>query len=269
MTDHYEELLVELTNHTLTVTLNRPDIHNAISHQAMVDELVRVCEQVNQDSEIRAMILTGAGTSFCAGGNIKDMQQKSDMFAGDPATIEAAYKAGIQRIPKALWAVEVPVVAAINGAAIGAGCDLAMMCDIRVASSTARFAESFVKLGIIPGDGGAWFLPRIIGHARASHMALTGSAIDAHTALEWGMVSELMAPEDLMSTARKIAEDIAQNPPLAVAATKKLLRECRDLELDDMLDHCANIQSHLHHSEDHKEAVNAFLEKRPGNYHGY
>jgi len=263
------ELRTELDEHILTVTLNRPDIHNAISHKGMIDELVAVCERANQDSDIRVMILTGAGTSFCAGGNIKDMQQKTDMFAGDAAAIEAAYKAGIQKIPQALWHVEIPVIAAVNGAAVGAGCDLAMMCDIRLAASTARFAESFVRLGIIPGDGGAWFLPRVIGQARASHMALTGNAIDAHTALDWGMVSFLSAPEDLMNDAHKIAGEIARNPPLAVCATKKLLRESAQMDLDTMLAQCANIQSHLHQTEDHIEAVNAFLEKRPGHFNGY
>jgi len=153
--ENYSELEVEQQNHILTVTLNRPHVHNAMSHEAMIQELVAVCKHANEDTTVRVMILTGAGKSFCAGGNIKDMLNKSDMFAGDSSQIEAGYKSGIQRIPLALWNVEVPVVAAVNGAAVGAGCDLAMMCDIRVASSKARFAESFVKLGIIPGDAGA------------------------------------------------------------------------------------------------------------------
>lgn len=266
--NNYNELLVTENNHILTVTLNRPDIHNAMSHTGMVEEIERVCNYANTNSNIRAMIITGAGKSFCAGGNIKDMLNKSDMFAGEPSSVENNYKQGIQRIPKALWNVEIPVIAAINGAAVGAGCDLSMMCDIRLASSKARFAESFVKLGIIPGDGGAWFLPRVIGMAKASQMALTGEMIDAHKAYEWGMISEILAPEELLDKANEIAQQIAQNPPLAVRATKQLLRQSENIELNEMLDKCASVQSHLHQTEDHIEAVKALLEKRSGIYHG-
>ncbi len=262
------ELLTALDHHVFTVTLNRPDIHNAMSHAAMIEELVAACHEANANRDIRVMILTGAGDSFCAGGNIKDMRARSGMFAGSEAEIEQAYRDGIQRIPLALWEVEVPVIAAVNGAAVGAGCDMAMMCDLRLASSRARFAESFVKLGIIPGDGGAWFLPRVIGTARAAQMSLTGEMIDAHTALEWGMVNELCSPEALMPRVRELAATIAANPPLAVRETKRLLRASSAMELDTMLAHCAARQSRLHHSADHHEALAAFMEKRAGNYRG-
>ena len=262
------ELLTALSDHVFTVTLNRPDIHNAMSHDAMIDEVVAACDEANRNPDIRVMLLTGAGESFCAGGNIKDMLNKSDMFAGSAADIEQAYRAGIQRIPLALWHVEVPVIAAVNGAAVGAGCDMAMMCDIRVASSKARFAESFVKLGIIPGDGGAWFLPRVIGAARAAQMSLTGEMIDAHTALEWGMVSELCSPEDLLPRATTLAQRIAANPPLAVRETKRLLRVSSTMPLEEMLIRCAQVQSQLHQSDDHREALRAFMERRAGQYKG-
>jgi len=264
----FSELLVERQGHILIVTLNRPDVHNAISHNEMVTELETVCELANQNESIRVMVLSGAGKSFCAGGNIKDMLNKTDMFAGDASQIETAYRNGIQRIPLALWHVEIPIIAAVNGAAVGAGCDLAMMCDIRIASSKARFAESFVKLGIIPGDGGAWFLPRVIGSAKATQMALTGEMIDAQQALEWGMLSEITAPEDLIPKAINIAQSIAANPPLAVRETKKLLRQSASLSLPEMLEQCAKTQAKLHQTSDHLEAVKALLEKRPGNYDG-
>jgi len=190
------------------------------------------------------------------------------MFSGEKAEIETAYKTGIQRIPPALWDIEVPVVAAVNGAAVGAGFDLTMMCDIRIASPQARFAESFVKLGIIPGDGGAWFLPRVIGLAKASQMALTGEMLNADKALEWGLVSEIIDQAHLLNRAIDIAQMIAANPPLAVRATKRLLRQSADLSLPDMLDLCAKTQSSLHLTHDHIEALNAFMEKRPGHYQG-
>lgn len=262
------ELITALEAHVFSVTLNRPDIHNAMSHQAMIEELVAACHEANHNPEIRVMILTGAGESFCAGGNIKDMRDRSGMFGGSAAEIEQAYRDGIQRIPKALWQVEVPVIAAVNGAAVGAGCDMSMMCDIRIASSRARFAESFVKLGIIPGDGGAWFLPRVVGAARAAQMSLTGEMIDARTALEWGLVNELCSPEDLMPRAQELAEQIAANPPLAVRETKRLLRASSTLPLEDMLVECATAQSRLHHTDDHHEALAAFIEKRRGQYRG-
>lgn len=262
------ELLIEQKNHVLLITLNRPETHNAISHDSMVQALVDVCDRANNDQDIRVMIITGAGKSFCAGGNVKDMRDKSDMFGGTEQEVADRYRNGIQRIPLALWNVEIPVIAAVNGAAVGAGCDLAMMCDIRIGSTKARFAESFVKLGIIPGDGGAWFLPRVIGAAKAAQMTLTGDMIDADKALEWGMLSEIVASDDLLDTAVSLADSIAQNPPLAVRQAKKLLRQSSDVELPEMLNECARVQAGLHQTEDHIEAVNAFLEKRPGQFKG-
>lgn len=262
------QLLIEIHQHIMQVTLNRPDIHNAISHQSMIDELVAACHQANQDQQIRVLILTGAGKSFCAGGNIKDMRDKSDMFSGSQTAISHSYQQGIQRIPLAFSELQVPAIAAVNGAAIGAGLDLSMMCDIRIASENACFAESFVKLGLIPGDGGAWFLPRIIGAARAAQMALTGMTINAETALQWGVISECLDAEKLLPRAWEIAHEIARNPPLALRQTKKLLQQSENLSLSGMLELCAQTQAELHQTEDHMEAVNAFLERRNGNFKG-
>lgn len=262
------ELNIDINDHIMLITLNRPDIHNAISHKSMIDEILEAISIANQDKSIRAVILTGAGKSFCAGGNVKDMRDKTDMFSGDAIAIEQGYKQGIQRIPLAFASLEVPIIAAINGAAVGAGFDMTMMCDIRIASESARFAESFVKLGLIPGDGGAWFLPRKIGPARAAQMALTGAMIDAKTALDWGIISEYLSPEKLLPRAWQIAKDIAQNPPLAVRQTKKLLKQSETLSLESMLDLCAKTQAQLHQTNDHLEAVNALLEKRQGHFHG-
>ena len=139
----------------VTLTLNRPDERNALSTKEQWDELVACCDRVGADDSVKVLILTGAGTAFSAGGNVKDMRDKKGIASGSPYAIAQGYQRGIQRIPLALHALEVPTIAAVNGAAVGAGCDLACMCDIRIASEKARFAESFVKLGIIPGDGGA------------------------------------------------------------------------------------------------------------------
>ena len=262
------ELNIDINDHIMLITLNRPDIHNAISHKSMIDELIEALNIANQDKNIRALILTGAGKSFCAGGNVKDMRDKTDMFSGNSSTIEQSYKQGIQRIPLAFASLDVPIIAAVNGAAVGAGFDITMMCDIRIASESARFAESFVKLGLIPGDGGAWFLPRKIGPARAAQMALTGAMIDAKTVLDWGIISECLSPDKLLPRAWQIAKEIAQNPPLAVRQTKKLLQQSESLSLENMLDLCAKTQAELHQTKDHLEAVDALLEKRQGQYSG-
>lgn len=246
----------------LKVTLNDPDTRNALSHSWQFDEIVELCEQLKTDYSVKVVILTGAGKSFCAGGNIKDMSAREGMFGGSPCEVRDGYRNGIQRIPTALYNLDVPVIAAINGHAIGAGLDLTCMCDVRIAASTAKFAESFVKLGIVPGDGGAWLLPRVIGMPKASLMALTGDTIDAAQALEWGLVTDVVGGEDLQETAHKIAERIAANPAHALRLTKRLLREGQHMRLDSLLDMSAAYQSLAHHTEDHGEAVSAFIEKR-------
>jgi enoyl-CoA hydratase/carnithine racemase len=261
-------LLRERDGPVITVTLNRPDERNAISETSHSEEIAAFCADVTRDHSVRAVVLTGAGKAFCAGGNVKHMREKAGMFAGSPYEIRNRYRTGIQLIPAALYDLEVPVVAAVNGAAIGAGLDLACMCDIRIASSEAIFAESFVKLGIVPGDGGAWLLPRIIGMARASLMTLTGDAINAETALEYGLIAETVPPEDVLARAQAVAARIAANPGHATRMTKRLLREGQDMKLAPLLELSAAYQALAHHSPDHHEAVAAFLEKRPPVFDG-
>ncbi|MCF8603347.1 crotonase/enoyl-CoA hydratase family protein [Gordonia sp. HY442] len=263
-----DELLVERDGDVVTWTINLPDLRNAISDPPIIDAIVDAVAQANADQSVRAVILTGAGSAFSAGGNVKAMQAGEGLFGGAAHDQRIGYRDGIQRIPRAMYGLEVPVIAAVNGPAVGAGCDLAMMCDLRIASTTAFFAESFVKLGIIPGDGGAWFLPRIIGPSRAAEMALTGDRVDAATALDWGMVSRVVEPDELLSAARTLAERVAVNPPIAVRMAKKLLRESSQQTLDQLLEMSAAMQGIAHQTEDHKEAVAAMLEKRAGVYQG-
>ena len=256
-------LLVERDGAVVTATINRPDQRNAISTQDDIAALTGFCADVAADSSVRAVILTGAGAAFCAGGNVKDMAAKRGMFAGSPYDKRGGYRRGIQTIPMALYELEVPVVAAINGAAIGAGLDLACMCDIRIASNDAKFAESFVKLGIIPGDGGAWFLPRVIGMPRATLMTLTGETIDAATALEFGLVHQIVASDHLLDAAKHMAGRIAANPGHSTRMAKRLLREGQDMKLAPLLELSAAYQAIAHHTHDHDEAVQAMLDRRP------
>jgi enoyl-CoA hydratase/carnithine racemase len=263
-----EPLLYRQEDTIVTLTLNRPETRNAVSEDDMIAAIEEVVERVNGDSNVRVVIVTGAGDTFSSGGNIKHMRDRQGMFAGGPATVREGYRRGIQRIPLALYNIETPTIAAVNGPAIGAGCDLAMMCDIRIASREAVFAESFVKLGIIPGDGGAWFLPRVVGLSRACEMAFTGEAVDAETALAWGLVSRVVASDQLMVGASQLAARIAINPPIALRMTKKLIREGQHLRLDSLLELSAALQALAHHTRDHQEALAALLERRPADFTG-
>ncbi len=256
----------ERHGHVLLVTMSSPETRNALTSADQFKAFESMCELANNDKSIRAVVLTGAGSAFCAGGNVKDMRDRQGLFSGDPFDQSEAYRDGIQRIPRAIYALGVPIIAAVNGPAVGAGCDLATMCDIRVASTKAMFAESFVKLGIIPGDGGAWFLPRAVGYSNACKMAFTGDAVSAADAHAMGLVSDLVEPDELLSTALDIAQRIAANPPHAVRLTKQLMRASRDSGLDELLSMSATFQAVCHAEPDHAEAVNAFFEKRPGKY---
>ncbi|UVE94480.1 crotonase/enoyl-CoA hydratase family protein [Dietzia sp. B32] len=261
-------LLVERADHIETWTLNLPDVRNPISDPAIVDAICAQVAAVNADHDVRAVVLTGAGSAFSAGGNVKDMVDRAGMFGGSPYELRDGYRRGIQRIPRALYHCEVPVVAAVNGPAVGAGCDLAVMCDLRVASTKAWFAESFVQLGIIPGDGGAWLLAKAIGPARAAEMALTGDRVTAEQAAEWGLVNRVVEHDALMDATRELAARVAKNPPHAVRMAKRLLRESQHQSLESLLELSATMQALAHHTEDHREALAAFGEKRPGTYTG-
>ena len=255
-------LLYQQDGPVVTLTLNRPETRNPISEDDMIDAIVGAAGRINRDLSVSAVILTGAGNAFSSGGNVKHMRDRAGMFAGSPAELRNGYRFGIQRIPLAVYHLEVPTIAAVNGPAVGAGCDLAMMCDIRIASEQAVFAESFVKLGIIPGDGGAWFLPRVAGLSRACEMAFTGDPVDAQTALAWGLVSRVTPPEQLLEEASKLAGRIAANPPQALRMAKKLIREGQHQRLESLLEMSAALQAICHGTQDHQEAVAAMLEKR-------
>lgn len=243
------------------LTMNQPATRNALTGNTAVDEFVQACADIARDTSVRAVIITGAGPVFSSGGNVKDMQR---FFGNDlsPEVIREEYRNGIQRIPKALYNLDVPTICAVNGAAIGAGLDLTCMCDIRIAADTATFAESFVKVGIVPGDGGAWLLPRAVGMSKASEMAFTGEALSAQEALACGLVSRVVPADALMAEARKLAAKIAANPGGVLRMTKRLLREGQNSTLESLLELSAGYQAIAHKTADHEEAVRAFMEKR-------
>jgi len=252
----------------VTLTLNAPDRRNAISTFADCDDVVAAVQRVNRDRAVRAVILTGAGTAFCAGGDLKAMRDRRGIIEGSHADLRENYRRGVQAMANALYDCDAPTIAAVNGPAIGLGLDVACMCDIRIASETARFAESFVKVGIVPGDGGAWLLPRVVGMSVACEMSFTGDLLTAQEAREVRLVSRVVAPDALMPAARALAERIAANPPEMVRMTKRLLREGQHTRLSTLLEMSAAFQALAHSTEDHKEAVSAMLEKRTPRFTG-
>lgn len=257
----------EQRGHVVTLTMSQPEQRNPLTGNTAVTEFLAAVDRISADIGVRAVILTGEGSVFSAGGDIRKMKEQS--FGDvDGMRIREDYRQGIQRLPLALFNLEVPVIAAINGPAVGAGLDLACMCDLRIASDSARFAESFVRMGIVPGDGGAWLLPRVIGLSRAAELSFTGRMIDSATALQWNLVSKVVPAEELLPAANRLADEIAVNPPQVTRMTKKLLREGMHMSLASLLELSAAHQALAHQTADHREAVSAFLEKRAPRFAG-
>ena len=256
-----EFLLYEQDGAVVTLTMNQPEIRNVLTGNTAPAEFADACARITADSSVKVVIVTGAGPVFSSGGNVKDMRRFFDEDIA-PAAIREWYRQGIQRITLALYNLDVPTIAAVNGPAIGAGCDLSCMCDIRIAAESASFAESFIRVGIIPGDGGAFLLPRAVGMSKAAEMSFTGDAIDSADALSCGLVSRVVPDDKLMEEARALAARIARNPGPTLRMTKRLLREGQHTKLDTLLELSAGFQAIAHKTPQHKEAVMAFIEKR-------
>ncbi|MDO9588690.1 MAG: crotonase/enoyl-CoA hydratase family protein [Brevundimonas sp.] len=249
-------------------TLDRPDRLNALPDLEDGEAFAAACEAVNADAGVRCVVLTGAGRAFSAGGDLKAMKDRRDLFAGSGTEIRERYRRVVHRIVRSLYGLEVPLIAAVNGPAMGLGCDIAGLADIRIASETASFGVPFLKLGIIPGDGGSWLLPRNIGYARAAEMLFTARSIDASTAADWGLVNRVVPADRLMDEALATADQVAAHGPQALRMAKTLLRQGRDMNFDQMLEMSAALQALAHLTDDHLEGVTAVLEKRPAAFTG-
>ena len=259
----------EKRDRVVTVTLNRPDSRNAVAEHADCDDLVGAIERANADREVSVLILTGAGSAFSAGGNLINMRDRVGIGGlVSPDATRANYKRGVQRIPLALQAAEITTIAAINGHAIGLGLDIAAYCDLRIAADTAKFASSFLKVGLVPGDGGAWILPRVVGYARAAELILTGDTIGATEALAMGLVNQVVPAPELMAAAGALAARVCANPPRSLRLAKRLLREGQNSRLPELLELSAAFQALAHETADHEEALAAFFEKRPAKFTG-
>ncbi len=256
------KLLIEKSEHVVTVTLNMPATRNALSDSVFSDEISHTFDQLNRDLDVRCIILTGSGPAFCSGGNIHHIRNREGMFGGDALTVKDNYRNGVQKLARAVWNCEVPLIVAVNGPAYGAGCDLALMADIRIAAPTAKFAENFLQLGLISGDGGAWLLPRQIGLSRAAEMTFTADPVDAATAQEWGLVSSVVPAENLLEEALSLAARIARHPPHQLRMSKRLLREGMNSRFEALLELAAIYQGAAHQTKDHELAVDALIEQR-------
>ncbi len=252
----------------VTFTMQRDEVRNELTGTHLADDLSATVEWVNRSPDVSALIITGGGKAFSAGGNVKHMLAREGSFSGDVYEVHDHYRRGIQRIPLVMSRLEVPAIAAINGAAIGAGFDLACMCDMRLASRTATMGETFVSVGLIPGDGGGWFLQRLVGYQRAAELTFTGRVMSADEALRLGIVLEITEPEALMAQTLKLAQRIAAQPPQALRMAKRLMQSAQRSELRDHLDHCAVLQGICHNTQDHLEAVGAMLDKRRPSFKG-
>lgn len=243
----------------VTLTMSSPGTRNVLSPHAIAD-FVAACERADQDEAAKVVVLTGEGPAFCAGGDVKEML--ASLHGGLPShdEIRSSFEAGIQRLARTLYGLGLPAIAAVNGPAIGAGLDLACMCDLRIASRRATFAESFVKLGLVPGDGGAWLLARLLGPASASQLAFTGETIDAARALDMGLVSAVVEEDELLTRAQAIAATIAAHSRTALRLTKQLIRASATQTFDEVLKLSAGAQAHAIHSREHRDAVSALAE---------
>ncbi|PCH69658.1 MAG: enoyl-CoA hydratase [Rhodobacteraceae bacterium] len=261
-------VLTEIENRIATVTLNDPDRRNPITGTDMIEQMLTAFAAVQANRDVSVMILTGAGSAFCAGGDIKEMADPESVFRKVPLDAAESYINGIQRVPLALYNMDIPTIAAVNGPAIGAGCDLTMMCDMRVASERAKFGEVFLNLGIIPGDAGSWFLLRRLGHQKAMDLTFSGRIVLADEALELGMVLEVTPHDQLLQRTRERAAVIAAKPPRTVRTAKRLMRNAERMDLPDFLNAAAGYQALMHQTADHHEALAAFIEKRTPTFTG-
>lgn len=263
----FQHLKVAKNNHQLWLTLDNPEQSNAISLE-MVASLTQVLKYADFDSDVRVIVITGAGTAFCAGGDVKAMENKTGMFQGESNELRMRYMHGIQQIPLVIESLSTPVIAMVQGAAIGAGCDLAMMCDLRIGSDKAKFGETFVKLGLVPGDGGSYFLQRVIGYSKAMQMSLTGDIYAGEEAHRMGLLNYLTSEADLESETEKLATKIATNAPIAVQMTKKLMKVAEHSSLQTVLDLAAGYQGITQRTDDHFTALKAMKQKSSPEFHG-
>jgi 2-(1,2-epoxy-1,2-dihydrophenyl)acetyl-CoA isomerase len=258
-----EELLYDVADGIATLTLNRPEKLNAFT-QAMIDRWVEALAEAQRDPAVAVVVVTGAGRAFCTGGDVARMAE------GRPTALEHKDRLweNVHRVAKTLETVDKPVIAMVNGLAVGAGMGMALMCDLRIASEHARFATGYVKVGLVPGDGDAYFLPRLVGTARALELLWTGDFVEAAEAERLGIVNRVVAADRLVEETRALARRIAAGPGVAIRLTKRLVYQSLRVDLRTHLDLVSSHMAVVRDTEDHREGVRAFTEKRAPQFRG-
>lgn len=255
----------ELESHVATITLNRPEVMNALNRE-MYAELEQAFRDAHRDPEVRCVVLTGAGRAFCSGDDVKQImlgEQRDE-------TVTRLRDVRPRPTPAAAAVLECdkPVIAAVNGPAVGWGMDLTLFCDIRIASENAKFGELFIKRGLVADIGGLWRLPRVVGPSKAAELLFTGDVIDAREAERIGLVSRVVAPDDLLAAAMEVARTIAANPPIAMRYMKEGLRKSAHASMQEMGEYVGNSLAYLFTTEDHKEGALSFVERREPVFRG-
>ena len=258
-----DELLYDVKDRVATLTLNRPDKMNAFTGP-MIERWAWALTEAQRDPDVNVVVVTGAGTAFCAGGDVARMGQ------GEPTPLEHKNMLWehIHRVPKALEVMDKPVIAMVNGVAVGAGMGMAVMCDVRIASDAARFSTGYVRVGLVPGDGDTYFLPRLVGTARALELLWTADFIEAAEALRLGIVNRVVPADRLAEDTYALARKIAEGPQIPIRMIKRLVYQSLRLDLRTHLDLVSSHMAVVRETEDHKEGVQAFKDKRPPKFTG-
>lgn len=260
----YETILHDLADGVVTITLNRPSKLNAFNDQ-MIAETIDAFKAAGRDSAARCVVITGAGRGFSSGQDLSAFQERSE---SEGVSIGEHLRHGYHRLIKQMVALEKPIIGAINGVAAGAGCGVALACDIRIASDAASFMLAFSRIGLVPDSGVNWLLPRMIGYSRAYEMAVTADRIGAEQALAWGMVNRVVPADQLPEISAAWARRLADGPTLAFGLTKRAMNRAWGMSLDESLAYEAYVQEVAGRSEDNREGIAAFMEKRPPQFTG-
>ncbi|RIK46191.1 MAG: enoyl-CoA hydratase [Chloroflexi bacterium] len=253
-----DQLLFDVNEHVATLTLNRPDKLNAFTLE-MVEAWAAALQECRKNSDIHVIVVTGAGRGFCAGGDLVEMRQRVEET---PFQQKDFIWSHVHEVAKTLELIDKPVIAAINGVANGAGLDMALMCDMRFAAEDARLAESYIRVGLVPGDGGAYFLTRLVGTAKALELLWTGDTLTAQEALALGIVNKVVPNAELLDYTYSFAQRLVNSPTLCIRAIKRLVYQSHHAELRSALDAASSLMGIVGSSNDHREALAALAEKR-------